>query len=71
MVLGGSLNGDVIIASQEALALVRAGKLARAFVIAGLETLRRIVPLHGGRSLSVDFGIYRLISNAAPRSDAP
>jgi hypothetical protein len=63
VVLGGSLSGDVIIASPEALALVRAGRFVRALVFAGIEALRRTVPVGGGRLLCLESGIYRPIFN--------
>jgi urease gamma subunit len=59
--LSGTLNGDAIIASAEALAIVRAGRLVSALVIAGLETLKRTVVMAGGRKLALEFGIYRIV----------
>jgi len=58
VVLGGSLNGDVIIASPEAVAIVRAGRLVRAFVLAGIEKIRRTIPI-GHRVAHLEFGVYR------------
>jgi hypothetical protein len=58
VVLGGSLAGDVIIASPEALAIVRAGRLVRAFVLAGIETVRRSIRI-GHRIAHLEFGVYR------------
>lgn len=62
VVIGGSLSGDVVIASQEALAIVKAGFLVRAFVIAGLEKVVRSVALGGGRTLRLESGFYRAMS---------
>lgn len=62
IVLGGSLNGDVIIASTEALAIVKAGLLVRAFVIAGMELMKRTVAAGGGRTIRLEFGFYRVVS---------
>jgi hypothetical protein len=61
IVLGGSLNGDVIIASSQALAIVKAGLFVRAFVIAGIETMKRTIALGGGRRLSLEYGVYRAV----------
>jgi uncharacterized SAM-binding protein YcdF (DUF218 family) len=61
VVLGGSLHGDVVIASTQALALVKAGLLVRAFVIAGLATMTKTVTLGGGRTLILENGIYRIV----------
>jgi hypothetical protein len=61
VVVGGTPNGDVIVLSHRALAIVRAGRLVRAFVIAGLETLRRTVALGTGRTLRLEHGIYQLV----------
>lgn len=61
VVLGGSLNGDVIIASPEALAIVRAGLLVRAFVIAGMELIKQTVAVGGGREIRLEFGVYRAV----------
>jgi hypothetical protein len=61
VVLGGSLSGDVIIASPEALAIVRAGRFVRAFVLAGIETLRRTIDA-GGRTIRLEYGVYRTTS---------
>jgi hypothetical protein len=60
IVVGGTPNGDVIVMSQRALAIVRAGQLVRAFVIAGLETLRRTVTLGATRAVRLENGIYQL-----------
>jgi hypothetical protein len=61
VVLAGSLNGDVIIASAEALAIVKAGLLVRALVIAGMEMIKRTVAIGAGRKLQLEFGIYRAV----------
>ena len=61
IVVGGSPNGDVIVLSQRALALVRAGRRVQAFVIAGLAALRRTVSLGANRTLLLQHGIYRLV----------
>jgi len=61
VVLGGSLSGDVVIASAEALAIVRAGLLVRAFVIAGIELITKTVAVGGGRSIRLAFGVYRAV----------
>ena len=61
IVIGGSPNGDVVIISQRALAIVRAGQFVRAFVIAGLESLRRTVVLGANRTLRLENGIYQLV----------
>ncbi len=61
VVLGGSLSGDVIIASSEALAIVRAGLLVRAFLIAGMELMRQTVVVGGGRAIRLEFGVYRAV----------
>ena len=60
-VVVGTLSGDVIVLSHRALAIVRAERLVRAFVVAGLETLRRTVALSTGRTLRLEYGIYQLI----------
>lgn len=59
VVVGGTPNGDVIVMSHRALAIVRAGQLVRAFVMAGLETLRRTVTISASRSLRLQNGIYQ------------
>jgi hypothetical protein len=59
VILAGTLGGDVIIVSPRALAIVRAGIAVRAFVIRGLETLRRTIALGEGRTLVLEYGIYR------------
>ncbi|HXN09216.1 MAG TPA: hypothetical protein VN860_06105 [Candidatus Acidoferrales bacterium] len=61
VVVGGTLSGDVIVLSHRALAIVRAERLVRAFVIAGLETLRRTVALSMDRTLRLEYGIYQLV----------
>lgn len=61
VVLGGSLCGDVIIASAEALAIVRAGLLVRAFVIAGMDLITKTVAVGGGRAIRLAFGVYRAV----------
>ncbi len=60
-IVGGTPQGDVIYLSQRALAIVRAGQAVRAFVIAGLETLRRTVALGAHHTLRLDSGIYQLV----------
>jgi hypothetical protein len=60
IVVCGSLHGDVVMASAEALAIVKAGLLVRALVIAGLEKLKRSVALGGGRMLTLEYGVYRV-----------
>ena len=60
IIICGSLHGDVVIASAEALALVKAGLLVRALVLGGLEKLKRTVSIGGGKILSLDHGIYRI-----------
>lgn len=59
-VVGGTLNGDVIIVSAQALGLLRAGALVRAFIVRGLDSVRRTVALAASRQLIVEYGIYRL-----------
>ena len=61
VVVGGTPSGDVIVMSHRALAIVRAEGLVRAFVIAGLETLRRTVALGAGRTLRLEHGIYQVV----------
>ena len=61
VVVGGTPSGDVIVMSHRALAIVRAERPVRAFVIAGLETLRRTVALGAGRTLRLEHGIYRVV----------
>jgi hypothetical protein len=61
VVVGGTPSGDVIVMSHRALAIVRAERLVRAFVIAGLETLRRTVALGAGRTLRLERGIYQVV----------
>jgi hypothetical protein len=61
VVLGGSLNGDVIIASAQALAIVKAGLLVRAFVVSGIELMKRTISLGGGRRISLEYGVYRSV----------
>ena len=61
VIIGGTPNGDVIVMSQRALAIVRAGLIVRAFVIAGLETLRRTVVLGANRSLRLENGLYQVV----------
>ena len=61
VVVGGTPSGDVIVMSHRALAIVRAERLVRAFVIAGLETLRRSVALGAGRTLRLEHGIYQVV----------
>jgi hypothetical protein len=61
IVVGGTPSGDVIVMSHRALAIVRAGLMVRALVIAGLETLRRRVALGANRTLRLENGIYQLV----------
>lgn len=61
IVVGGTPSGDVIVMSQRALAIVRAGLLVHAFVIAGLATLQRTVVLGAHRMLRLQYGIYQLV----------
>ncbi len=61
VIVGGFPGGDVIIVSTRALALVRAGLAVRAFVIHGLEGLRRTIAIGAGRTLCLEYGIYRTI----------
>ena len=61
VVVGGTPSGDVIVMSHRALAIMRAERLVRAFVIAGLETLRRTVTLGAGRTLRLEHGIYQVV----------
>jgi len=58
VVLGGSLSGDVIIVSPEAMAIVKAGKLVRALLIAGMETVRRALAAGDGRTIRLEYGVY-------------
>ncbi len=60
IIVGGTPAGDVIVMSPRALALVRAGLLVKAFVIAGLASLRRTIALGGNRMLRLEYGIYQL-----------
>jgi len=61
VVVGGTPSGDVIVMSHRALAIMRAERIVRAFVIAGLETLRRTVALGAGRTLRLEYGIYQVV----------
>lgn len=61
VVVGGTPSGDVIVMSHRALAIMRAERLVRAFIIAGLETLRRTVALSAGRTLRLEHGIYQVV----------
>jgi hypothetical protein len=61
VVVAGTPSGDVILLSHRALAIIRAGQLLRAFVIVGLETLRRTVVLGAGRTLRLQHGIYQVV----------
>jgi hypothetical protein len=61
VVVGGSPSGDVIVMSQRALTLIQAGQRVRAFVIAGLETIRRSIALGANRTLVLEHGIYQLV----------
>ena len=61
VVVGGTPSGDVIVMSHRALAITRAERLVRAFIIAGLETLRRTVALSAGRTLRLEHGIYQVV----------
>jgi hypothetical protein len=60
-IVGGTPAGDVIVMSQRAIALVRAGLLAKALVIVGLASLRRTIVLAGGRTLRLQDGVYRVL----------
>lgn len=62
VVVGGTPNGDVIVLSAQALAILKAGRLVRALVIAGLEALRRTVAIGAGCALSLEYGFYRITS---------
>jgi len=57
-VVGGSLQGDVLIVSLQALALLRARAFVRAFVARGLDAVRRTISLLSGDQLVLEFGIY-------------
>jgi len=59
-VVAGTLNGDVIIVSAQALAFLRAGLFLRAFVLRGIVKLRQTVALAAGQSLVVEYGMYRV-----------
>jgi hypothetical protein len=61
IIVGGTPAGDVIVMSQRAIALTRAGVLVQALVIAGLASLRRTIALAGGRTLRLQDGIYRVL----------
>jgi len=61
VVVGGTPSGDVIVMSQRALSIMQAGQLVRAFVIAGLETIRRSIVLGSNRTLLLEHGIYQLV----------
>ena len=61
VIVGGTPDGDAIVVSQRALALLRAGLAVRAFVIAGLESLRRTISLGGSARLRLRHGIYQLV----------
>ncbi|MDQ6780789.1 MAG: hypothetical protein M3Z37_06515 [Candidatus Eremiobacteraeota bacterium] len=58
--VGGTLNGDMIIVSAQALGLLRAGAFVRAFIVRGLESVRRSVSLAASRQLILEHGIYRV-----------
>lgn len=59
-VLAGTVGGDIIIVSAQALALLRAGLSVRAFIIRGIETMRRVVRLSATRLLIFEYGFYRV-----------
>ena len=61
VVVGGTPSGDVIVMSQRALSIMQAGRRVRAFVIAGLETIRRSIVLGANRTLLLEHGIYQLV----------
>ena len=60
IVVGGTPNGDMVVMSRHALALLRAARPIVAFIIKGLETMRQTIALGGGRTLRLESGIYRL-----------
>jgi hypothetical protein len=59
-VVGGTLNGDVIIVSAQALAILRAGAFVRAFVLRGIESMRRTVAIAAAQICVLEYGIYRV-----------
>ncbi len=61
IVVTGTPNGDAVFMSAQALAIIRAGNLARALIIQGLETLRRTVALSAHRMLKIEHGIYQVV----------
>jgi hypothetical protein len=58
VILGGTLQGDVVIVSYEALALLRAGLAVRAFIVRGIEKVVRTISIGGGRVVGLAFGVY-------------
>lgn len=54
-----SLRYDVITLGLRAVALLRAGLAVRAFVMNGIEHVRRSVTLASGRILVLENGLYR------------
>lgn len=60
VVVAGTLNGDVIILSPQALAIVRAGVFVHALLLRGLESVRKTLALNGARTVVLDYGIYRV-----------
>lgn len=60
VIVGGTLAGDVIVMSPKAMVLVRAGSFVKALIIWGLASLRRSVPLAGGRTLCLQDGVYQV-----------
>jgi len=60
VVVAGTLNGDVIILSPQALAIVWAGVFVHALVLRGLESVRKTLALSGARTVVLDYGIYRV-----------
>jgi len=61
VIISGTPAGDVVIVSQRALALVRAGQLVKAYIKANLTALRRMVRLGAGRALLLHHGVYQLV----------
>ena len=59
-VVGGTVNGDVIIVSAQALAILRAGAFVRAFVLRGIESMRRTVAIAAAQICVLESGIYRV-----------
>jgi hypothetical protein len=61
VIIGGTPAGDVVVVSQRALALVRAGSLVKAYIKTNLAALRRTVRLGGQRTLLLQHGVYQLV----------